>query len=85
MIRYEFYIAICIVIIIQFSLAFNTKWANKQFEKIKDKKSTWTWLKVFRMAETKENYFKLSRIGSAIVIVGMILNIIRLIIRHQYD
>jgi hypothetical protein len=83
MIRYEFYIAICIVVIIQFSRGFDDKWANKHFEKIKNEKSIWVWLKIFRMAETKENFFKFARIVSAIVIVGMILNIIWLIIKHQ--
>jgi hypothetical protein len=83
MIRYEFYIAICIVVIFQFSLGFNDKWANKQFEKIKNEESTWVWLKIFRMAETKENFFKFARIVSVIVIVSMIVNIIWLITKHR--
>lgn len=82
MIRYEFYIAIAIVVIIRFSLVFNDKWANKQFEKIKDQDSTWIWLRIFKMKETKENFFKLARIISAIVVVGMILNIIWSITKH---
>lgn len=83
MIRYEFYVAICIVVIIQFSLGFNNKWANKQFEKIKDEESTWVWLKVLKIPRTKENFFKFARIVSAIVIVGMILNVIWLIVNKQ--
>lgn len=83
MIRYEFYVAICIVIIIQFSLCFSDKWANKQFEKIKDNESTWVWLKVFKIPETRENFFKFARIVSAIVIVGMILNVIWLIVKNR--
>jgi hypothetical protein len=83
MIRYEFYIAIGIVVIFQFACAFNDKWANRQFEKIKDDKSTWVWLKVFKIPETKENFFKFARIVSAIVIVGMILNIIWLILKNR--
>ncbi|GHN01656.1 hypothetical protein WSM22_31450 [Cytophagales bacterium WSM2-2] len=82
MIIYEFYVAIGIVVIIQFSLAFNGKWANKQFEKIKDKESSWIWLKVFKIPETKENLFKFARIVSTVVIVGMILNIIWLIVKN---
>jgi hypothetical protein len=38
MIRYEFYVAICTVVIFQFARGFNKKWANRQFEKIKDDK-----------------------------------------------
>jgi hypothetical protein len=83
MIRYEFYVAICIVVIIQFSLGFNDKWANKQFEKIKDEQSAWAWLKVFKIPETKENFFKFARIVSSIVIVGMILSIMLLIVKNR--
>lgn len=88
MITNEFYktilvIAICVVVIIQFSLAFSDKWANKQFEKIKDEESTWVWLKVFRVPQTKENFFKAARIVSAITIFLMILNIIWQIIKYN--
>jgi hypothetical protein len=83
MIPYQFYVALGIYIIIQFSLSFNDKWANKQFEKIKDEKSTWVWLKVFKIPETKENFFKFARIVSVIVIVAMILNITWLIIKNN--
>lgn len=83
MIRYEFYVAIGILVIIQFSLAFNDKWSDRQFEKIKNEGSTWVWLKIFKIPETKENFFNFARIVSAIVIVGMILNIIWLIIKNR--
>ena len=71
-----FVIAICVVVIIQFSLGFNDNWANKQFEKIKDEESTWVWLKVFKVPQTKENFFKAARIVSAIVVLLATLNII---------
>jgi hypothetical protein len=78
-----FVIAICIVVIIQFSLAFNDNWANKQFEKVKDEESTWVWLKVFKVPQTRENFFKAARIVSAIVVFLAILNIIWQIIKYQ--
>jgi hypothetical protein len=83
MIRYEFYVAICLIAIFQFARSFNDKWANKQFEKMKDNESTWVWLKVFKIPETKENFFKFARIVSAIVITGMIFNIAWLIVRNR--
>jgi hypothetical protein len=83
MIGTEFYIVFCIVIIIVFSLGFNDKWATKTFAKIKDNESTWYWFKIFKINETQENYFKFSRILSAIVIVFMILNIIWLFIKSR--
>lgn len=82
MIRYEFYVAVCIVIMFQFACGFNDKWANRQFEKMKDDKSTWVWFKVFKIPETK-NFFKVARIISAMVIMGMIFNVIWLIVRNQ--
>jgi hypothetical protein len=48
--------------------------------KIKDEKFTWVWLKIFRVAETKENFFKFARVLSTIAVMLMILNIIWLII-----
>ena len=83
MIRYEFYVAICTVVIFQFACGFNNKWANRQFEKIKDDKLTWTWLKIFKVPETKENFFKFARIISAMVIMAMIFNIVLLIIKNR--
>jgi hypothetical protein len=83
MIRYEFYVAICIIVILQFSLGFNNRWANRQFEKIKDEQSTWIWLKILKIPESKENLFKFVRIVNAIVIVAMILNIIWLILKNR--
>lgn len=83
MIRYEVYIAICLIVMFQFACPFNDKWANKQFENIKDNESTWIWLKLFKISETKENFLKFARIVSAIVILGMILNITWLIIKNR--
>lgn len=86
--KYEFYktiliVGICVIAIIQFSFAFNSKWANKQFEQIKDNESTWVWLKIFKVPQTKENFSKAARIVSAIAMVGLILNIIWLIVKHR--
>jgi hypothetical protein len=83
MIRSEFYILLCLIIIFLSSRGLDDKWANKQFEKIKDDKSTWTWLKIFGIAETRSNYYKFTRIVSAVVIVMMILNIIWLWTKSQ--
>ena len=88
MITNEFYkticlIVICLVVIFQFSRGFSDKWANKQFEKIKDEESTWAFLKVFKIPQTKDNFFKAARIASAVVVLTMIFNIIWQIIKYQ--
>lgn len=66
----------CIAITIIFSLNFNNNWTNKTFEKVKYKKATWFWLRVFKIKETKENYVKMVRRLSLFVIVIMTLSII---------
>jgi hypothetical protein len=60
-----------------FLLNFNSNWTNRNYEKLKSKNSTWYWFRVFKIAQTKENYVKfqkgLSIFGIAIMITGIIM------------
>jgi len=60
---------------------FNEKWNNKNYEKLKDKKHTWYWFKVFKVSETKENLFKLYKGLSIFVIIIQTITIIFLLTR----
>lgn len=83
MIPFQFIIALLLVVIFQFARAFSDKWANKQFEKIKNEEPTWIWLKVLKIPETKESFFKFARIVSAIVIVVAVINIIWIVVKNN--
>ena len=55
---------------------FNDKWINRNYEKLKDKESSWFWFKVFNVLETKENFIKFKRGLSVFVISIMTLTIL---------
>ena len=59
-----------------FSMNFNSTWRNRDYEKLKDKQRTWFWLRVFKVAETKENYVRFIKGISVFVIVIMIITVI---------
>jgi type IV secretory pathway component VirB8 len=69
----------CIVIAILYSLNFNNKWINKNFEKFRDKKTTWYWFRVFKLEKTKENFIYFVRGLSLLVIVIMTFTIVLLL------
>lgn len=54
----------------------NDKWVNRNYEKLKDKKSSWFWFKLFYVLETKENFIKFKRGLSVFVISIMTLRIL---------
>lgn len=74
-------ISFSLLIIILFAMNFNEKWNNKNYEKLKDKKHTWYWFKVFKVAETKENLIKLYKGLSIFVIIIQTITIIFLLTR----
>ena len=54
----------------------NDKWINRNYEKLKDNKSSWFWFKLFNVLETKENFIKFKRGLSVFVISIMTLRIL---------
>jgi hypothetical protein len=74
-------ISFSILIIVLFAMNFNEKWNNKNYEKLKDKKHSWYWFKVFKVPETKENLFKLYKGMSIFVIIIQTITIIFLLTR----
>jgi hypothetical protein len=74
-------ISFSILIIVLFAMNFNEKWNNKNYEKLKDKKHTWYWFKVFKVSETKENLIKLYKVMSIFVIIIQTIAIIFLLTR----
>jgi Na+/H+ antiporter NhaC len=74
-------ISFSILIIVLFAMNFNEKWNNKNHEKLKDKKHTWYWFKVFKVSETKENLIKLYKVMSIFVIIIQTIAIIFLLTR----
>jgi hypothetical protein len=69
----------CVALILVFALNFNPNWTDKIFERVKNRKSTWYWLRAFKIDETKENYLKMIKALSLFVIVIMTLTIIILL------
>jgi hypothetical protein len=65
-----------IITIVLFSLNFNKKLANRNYELLKDKKRTWFWFRIFKIEETKENFIKFNLGLSIFVIVIMIISMI---------
>ena len=74
-------IVFSLVIIILFAMNFNEKWNNKNYEKLKDKKPTWYWFKVFKVPETKENLITLFKGLSIFVIIIQTIILIFLLTR----
>jgi len=72
-------ISFSLLIIVLAAMNFNDKWNNKNYEKLKDKKHTWYWFKVFKVSETKENLFKLYKGLSIFVIIIQTITIIFLL------
>jgi len=74
----EFCISILVylVTIVLCSFNFNSTWTNKTFDKIKEKKSTWYWFRVFNIKETNENYIKFVKGLSVFVITIITLALI---------
>ena len=72
-------ISFSLLIIVLVAMNFNKKWNNKNYEKLKDKKHTWYWFKVFKVSETKENLFKLYKGLSIFVIIIQTITIIFLL------
>jgi len=69
-------ISFSLLIIVLFAMNFNEKWNNKSYEKIKDKKYSWYWFKVFKVQETKENMIKFHKGMSIFVIIIQSITII---------
>ena len=74
-------ISFSLLIIVLAAMNFNDKWNNKNYEKLKDKKHTWYWFKVFKVSETKENLFKLYKGLSIFVMIIQTITIIFLLTR----
>jgi len=74
-------ISFSLLIIVLAAMNFNEKWNNKNYEKLKDKKHTWYWFKVFKVSETKENLFKLYKGLSIFVMIIQTITIIFLLTR----
>jgi len=74
-------ISFSLLIIVLAAMNFNDKWNNKNYEKLKYKKHTWYWFKVFKVSETKENLFKLYKGLSIFVIIIQTITIIFLLTR----
>jgi hypothetical protein len=70
-----------IFVIILFAMNFNEKWNNRNYERLKDKKHTWYWFKIFKVSETKENFIKFYRALSVFVISILTLIILYTLIR----
>jgi hypothetical protein len=68
----------CILMIVIFSMNFNKKWRNQNYEKLKDRKHLLYWFGVFRIQETKENFDKFYKRLSVFVIIIMTISIILL-------
>jgi hypothetical protein len=66
----------CTVMIFLFSLNFNSKWTNRNYEKLKSNNLSWYWFRVFKIAETKENFIKFRKGLSVFVIMIMVITII---------
>jgi uncharacterized BrkB/YihY/UPF0761 family membrane protein len=70
-----------IFIIVLFGMNFNEKWSNRNYEKLKHKKYTWYWFKIFKVSETKENFIRFYRVLSLFVISIMTLTILIMLTR----
>ncbi|MEI8086215.1 MAG: hypothetical protein WCG93_08370 [Paludibacter sp.] len=66
----------CVFIILLFVLSYSKNNLEKMYEKVKDKKFTWFWLRLFKIETTKENFIALCRYQSIFVISIMVLGII---------
>lgn len=62
-----------------FSLNFSNKWADKNYEKLTAKRYIWYWFRVFKVAETKDNFIKLYRGLSILVITIMAMMMIMIL------
>ena len=70
-----------LLIIFLFSLNFNRKWSDRNYEKLKSRNSSWVWLRRFKIEETKDNFIKFQKGLSLFAISVMIISIIILIFR----
>jgi hypothetical protein len=71
-------IALIFLIIGLFSLNFNRKWNDMNYEKIKNKSYSWYWFRLFKVPETRENYAKFNRglsffVITILIIVGILI------------
>jgi hypothetical protein len=65
-----------ILIILLFSRNLNNKWAGKNYQNLKAKSYAWYWFRVFKVAETKDNFIKLYKGLSVLVITIMAMMMI---------
>jgi len=70
-----------LLVIFLFSMNFNKKWADKNYEKFKNHNSSWVWLRRFKIEETKDNYIKFQKGLSLFVISVMTIAIILIFFR----
>lgn len=71
-----------LLIISLFSLNFNKKWSSSNYEKLKNKNSTWFWFRIFKINENKENFVRFYKSLSIFVIIIMLIPIILFIIKQ---
>lgn len=74
-----FLLTFCLVVTFLFSMNFNQKWSDKTFERVKNRNATWYWFKVFKIEKTKENYIKILKGLSIVVICVMTATLIMLL------
>jgi hypothetical protein len=70
-----------LLIVFLFSLNFNRKWSDRNYEKLKKRTSFWVWLRRFKIEETKDNFIKFQKGLSLFAISVMIISIIILLFR----
>ena len=71
-------LSFCVIMISLFSLNFNKRYSNKNYEKLKFKNSNF-WFKTFKIEESKEKYINFQKNLSVFVIVIMMVAIISLL------
>ncbi len=69
-------IAFFFCMIFLFSLNLNKKLSDKNYETLKNKKSTWYWFKVFNISQSKENFVIFHKLLSVLAITIMLLSLI---------
>jgi hypothetical protein len=67
------------IVIFLFSMNFNNKWTNRNYEMVKGKNGTWFWFRTFKIEETKENFVKVTRGLSILVIIIVTTGVIAIL------
>ena len=70
-----------LLMIFLFSMNFNRKWSDRNYEKVKNRNSSWFWIRRFKFEETKANYIKFQKGQSIFVISVMIITIMLIFLR----